>query len=148
LNRRVTEVLPGIENDPSDWIGKYGNVAITGVATTFEGYSEALNKWYRVIATCPKKGFFLTIFDDITDRKEIEKEKEELIEELRKAITEIKQLRGILPICASCKNICNDRGAWMQIESYLRDYSDAEFSHGICPGCIKKLYPDLDINEK
>ena len=149
LNRRVTEVLPGIENDPSDWIGKYGNVAMTGVATAFESYAEPLDKWYRVIAFCPEKGFFITIFDDVSERKKIEKEREELIAELRKAITEIKQLRGILPICASCKKIRNDRGAWTQIESYISDHSEAEFSHGVCPDCAKKLFPDLDLyNDK
>ena len=148
LNKRVTEVLPGIEKDPSDWIGLYGNVAITGVATNFERHSEVLGRWYRVIETGPEKGFFMTIFDDITDRKLIEKEKEKLIAELRKALTEIKQLRGILPICASCKKIRDDEGAWTQIESYIREHSEVEFSHGICPECIKKLYPDFDIDEQ
>jgi len=148
LNKRVTEVLPGIENDPSDWIGNYGNIAITGVAKNFEKYSESLNRWYRVIATCPGKGYFMTIFDDITDRKLIEKEREELIAELSKAINEIKHLRGILPICASCKKIRNDKGAWIQIESYIREHSEAEFTHSICPECFKKLYADSNNDEQ
>ncbi len=57
--------------------------------------------------------------------------------------SEIKRLRGLLPICSSCKKIRDDKGYWNQIEVYIRDRSDAEFSHGICPECIKKLYPDL-----
>lgn len=144
LNKRITTILPGIVNDPSDWIGMYGNVAITGVAENFESHSAHLNSWYSVIATCPEKGFFLTIFEDITERKTIEKEREELIADLRSAISEIKQLRGIIPICASCKNIRNDKGAWMQIEAYIQKHSEAKFSHGICPECSKKLYPELD----
>jgi hypothetical protein len=63
-------------------------------------------------------------------------------ESLQNAMDEIKTLKGILPICASCKKIRDDKGYWNQIESYLRDHTEAEFSHGICPECAKKLYPD------
>ena len=143
LNRHVTEVLPGIKDDSVNWIGKYGKVAITGVGTIFESYSEHLNKWYRVIATCPEKGYFMTIFSDITGRKSVEKQREELITQLREALAEIRQLRGIIPICASCKKIRDDKGIWTQIESYIRDHSEADFSHSICPECAKKLYPEL-----
>ena len=66
-----------------------------------------------------------------------------LIEELQCALSEVKALSGLLPICASCKNIRDDQGYWSQIEVYIRDHSEAEFSHGICPECIKKLYPEL-----
>jgi hypothetical protein len=62
-------------------------------------------------------------------------------EALRKALNEVKTLRGIIPICAGCKKIRDDKGYWNQVESYVRDHSDAEFSHGICPECAKKLYP-------
>jgi hypothetical protein len=62
--------------------------------------------------------------------------------ELEKALAEIRQLRGILPICASCKKIRDDTGYWHQVEAYLLKHSEVEFSHGICPGCLKKLYPD------
>ncbi|MDR4504653.1 MAG: PAS domain-containing protein [Candidatus Scalindua sp.] len=58
---------------------------------------------------------------------------------------EVKMLKGFLPICASCKNIRDDKGYWNQIESYIRDHSEAEFSHGICPDCAKKLYSELDL---
>jgi hypothetical protein len=72
-----------------------------------------------------------------------------LYEEKEKALQDVKVLRGFLPICASCKKIRDDQGYWNQIESYIRDHSEAEFSHGICPDCTKKLYPDLDIyNDK
>jgi hypothetical protein len=65
-----------------------------------------------------------------------------LIRELQEALTMVKLLSGLLPICASCKKIRDDKGYWTQIESYIRDHSEAEFSHGICPDCMKKLYPD------
>lgn len=63
--------------------------------------------------------------------------------ELKNALTNVKQLSGLLPICASCKKIRNDKGYWEQIEGYVRDHSEAQFSHGICPGCVKTLYSDL-----
>jgi PAS domain S-box-containing protein len=65
-------------------------------------------------------------------------------EALRKAqLAEMNKLRGLLPICSVCKNIRDDKGYWNQIEVYIRDHSDAEFSHSICPECAKKLYPEL-----
>lgn len=62
---------------------------------------------------------------------------------LEKALSQIKTLKGLLPICANCKKIRDDKGYWNQIESYVQAHSDAEFSHGICPECMKKLYPDF-----
>jgi len=75
------------------------------------------------------------------------KERENMITELQDALAEVRKLRGIIPICASCKNVRDDKGYWNQIESYIRDHSEADFSHGICPECAKKLYPDLKISE-
>ncbi|MGM0426584.1 MAG: c-type heme family protein [Thermodesulfobacteriota bacterium] len=75
-------------------------------------------------------------------RTEID-ERQKLISKLEKALTEIKTLRGILPICSHCKKIRDDKGYWNQLESYVRDHSDAEFSHGICPECMRKFYPDM-----
>ncbi len=67
-------------------------------------------------------------------------------EEREKAFSDIRVLSGLIPICSSCKKIRDDKGYWSQIESYIRDHSEAEFSHGICPDCAKELYPDLDLN--
>jgi hypothetical protein len=66
-----------------------------------------------------------------------------LIVELQEALGEVKQLSGLLPICASCKKIRDDTGYWNQIETYISKHSEATFSHSICPECIKKLYPEL-----
>jgi hypothetical protein len=65
----------------------------------------------------------------------------ETIEELKASLSKVRILSGLLPICASCKKIRDDKGYWNQIESYISDHSEAEFSHGICPDCFKKLYP-------
>lgn len=84
----------------------------------------------------------LQVATNITERKKIEDEREQLIEQLRKALSEIQVLRGILPICSFCKNIRNDKGYYEQIESYIHKHSGIDFSHTICPACFKKHYPE------
>ncbi len=73
--------------------------------------------------------------------QEQNKEKDILISKLQDALDNIKKLSGLLPICSSCKKIRDDKGYWNQIEKYIAEHSEAEFSHGICPDCVKKLYP-------
>lgn len=78
---------------------------------------------------------------DITKRKQNEFEREQLITELQTALAQVKRLSGLLPICAVCKKIRDDRGYWQQVEVYIHDHSEADFSHSICPDCKLKLYP-------
>jgi PAS domain S-box-containing protein len=80
---------------------------------------------------------------DISKRKHAEKEREKLVQELQDALAKVKTLSGLLPICASCKKIRDDHGYWTQLEAYIRDHSEAEFSHSICPECKRKLYGDV-----
>jgi len=80
--------------------------------------------------------------------KELEKgvqERDRLIFDLKEALDKVKVLSGLLPICAYCKQIRDDAGYWSQIESYISRHSDAEFSHGICPDCVKKHFPDFGV---
>jgi hypothetical protein len=79
---------------------------------------------------------------EITERKQMEKERENLISELQEALATIKTLQGIVPICSYCKKIRDDQGYWNQLEAYISDHSKAEFSHCMCPECAKKLYPE------
>ncbi len=76
-------------------------------------------------------------------RQRIRDERERLFGELQQALCDVKTLGGLLPICSSCKKIRNDRGYWEQIEVYIRQHSAAEFSHGLCPDCVRTLYPEL-----
>lgn len=69
------------------------------------------------------------------------KERQRLINELEKALSYIKTLSGLMPICSVCKRIRDHKGYWNQIESYIHEHSEAQFSHSICPDCLKKLYP-------
>ncbi len=82
---------------------------------------------------------------NITNRKLSEVALKEAHDKLLEALKEIKALSGLLPICTSCKKIRDDKGYWNQIEGYIQRHSEAQFSHGICPDCAKKIYPDLDI---
>ncbi|WP_155306256.1 PAS domain-containing protein [Desulfosarcina widdelii] len=84
-----------------------------------------------------------SIVRDISERREREEEREQLIAELKNALDEIKTLRGILPICSFCKKIRNDKGYWEQVEVYISKNSSADISHSICPECLKKEYPEF-----
>ena len=76
-------------------------------------------------------------------RQRAEAEREQLIGQLQEALASVKTLRGLVPICSSCKKIRDDQGYWTQLETYLKQHSDAEFSHSLCLDCVRKLYPDL-----
>ena len=83
-----------------------------------------------------------SIARDITERKKEEAERLQLIQELTNALQRVKTLTGLLPICAACKKIRDDRGYWQSVEVYIRDHSDAEFSHSICPECMARQAPE------
>jgi PAS domain S-box-containing protein len=86
-----------------------------------------------------------SIIHDISERKTHEQNRDQLIAKLEHALAEIKTLRGILPICASCKNIRDGAGNWTKIEAYICQHSEVDFTHGICPDCLSQLYPDLHV---
>lgn len=85
IGKRATEVIPGIEKDPTDWIGRYGAVALTGKGTRFESYAEALDRWYDIAAYSSEKGYFTVTFTDVTKRKQAEKALKESREDLSHA---------------------------------------------------------------
>jgi PAS domain S-box-containing protein len=88
-----------------------------------------------------------TIFD-VTERKQVEAEREQLISELTSALGQIRKLSGLLPICSHCKKVRDDNGYWQKIEAYIEGHSEAEFSHSICQECAKKYFPDMDIYDE
>lgn len=87
-------------------------------------------------------------FADMIKLREVNLELEKRNKELQAALSKIKTLSGLLPICASCKKIRDDGGYWHQVEAYVQDHSDAEFSHGLCPDCVSRYYPDFKKNKK
>jgi PAS domain S-box-containing protein len=86
--------------------------------------------------------FTCIILRDISSRKRAEAERERLVAELTDALARIKTLTGLLPICASCKKIRDESGKWTAVEVYFRERTKADFTHGICPECAMRLYPD------
>ena len=122
----------------------------TGVPARFEDERFGMiidNSVYPVFDQSGSVSAVAIVGVDITERKLAEQERTKLIVELQRAFAEIKTLHGILPICSSCKKIRDDTGAWHQMEAYIRDHTDAEFSHGLCLDCAKKLYPEY-MNKK
>ena len=96
----------------------------------------------RIEPTAPGKWRLFGVSMDITERKRAEEQREKLVRELTEAMAQVKQLRGMLPICSACKKIRDDAGYWNQIETYIRKHTDVEFSHSVCPDCFRKLYPE------
>lgn len=80
---------------------------------------------------------------DVSDRREAAREREALIRDLQHALSEVKELSGLLPLCSCCKKIRDDKGYWNVIEQYISSRTDAEFSHSTCPDCAKRIYLDI-----
>lgn len=120
-----------------------GGISVTIPVDTFlasqEGYKRFMIVIYSVIWILGLAGTAVAFG---MTRNEIN-QREGLIEQLQKALREVKTLKGLIPICASCKSIRDDKGYWEQLETYIKEHSEAEFSHGICPECKKKLYPEF-----
>lgn len=106
-----------------------------------EGYTLKpinLNQLLAVLERCA---------NTIVSKRELENhrlEQEKLIQELKAAMEKVKTLSGFIPICSGCKKIRNDKGFWEQVEAYIGRHSEAQFSHGLCPDCLKRIYPDYN----
>ncbi|MCB2173771.1 response regulator [bacterium] len=119
-------------------------VMLSSRMTTSDDQSEGLESGADGYITRPLPNReLLARVESIARIIRAERERDRLITQLQQALETIKTLSGMLPICASCKKIRNDTGYWEEVESYVKRHSDAEFTHGICPTCAKKLYGDL-----
>lgn len=85
----------------------------------------------------------MLILHDVTARARLEREQRRLIDELQCTLREVRTLRGLLPICAGCKQIRDEGGEWQPVEEFVRQRTHAEFSHGLCPACVAKWYPEF-----
>ena len=92
------------------------------------------------------KDYIQGLCTDITKKKKLEREREELIARLEKAFESVKRLSGLLPLCSYCKKIRDDKGYWNRVDIYITEHSDALISHGICPECARERYPDLNLD--
>ncbi|HET6452575.1 MAG TPA: PAS domain S-box protein, partial [Spirochaetia bacterium] len=85
----------------------------------------------------------MIVLHDVTVRRQAETEREHLIGELQAALADIKTLRGLLPICMSCRKIRDDSGYWQNLEQYVEEHTEVQFSHGLCEDCLRRLYPEF-----
>ncbi len=119
-------------------------VLLTGIEDSALGF-EAVKQGaqdYLIKGQAPGPLLFRAIRYSV-ERKRLENERQRLVRELKDALSKVKVLSGLVPICANCKNIRDDAGFWNHIEVYLQSHSEIEFTHGICPTCVRKLYPEL-----
>jgi hypothetical protein len=123
-----------------------GKVMHAASVRTFEFgiRNESLNVDLKEVLTL-KEQLNAQLQQEITERTLTEQEKEKLIQKLQAALDTIKTLEGVIPICMHCKGIRDDKGSWNQLEAYITEHSDAQFSHGICDDCLKEHYPDVDM---
>ena len=139
--KMVTEIRSGNRNIPIIVTTAYSETsymmgAIDAGVDQYVIKPIELERFFAAIEKCAE------IIESRKAAKRHQEERERLIGELREALAKVKLLSGLLPICASCKKIREGNGYWNQIESYIKEHSEAEFSHGLCPECAKKLYPD------
>ncbi len=111
-----------------------------------------VNTWYLLIAVFCQMGWTIgfVMMNDQRLEQDLRRSRAELrstIDDLQRARREVKQLGGLLPICANCKKIRDDTGYWNQLESYIKKHSEARFTHSLCPDCAKELYPEIKIPE-
>jgi CheY-like chemotaxis protein len=117
---------------------------LSNLQTAFAaGANDYITKPVNSIELLARVSSALALKKEMDCRKAREGELRRSKDELQKALRDVKVLRGLIPICASCKKIRNDGGFWQQLEEYIGEHSEAEFSHGICKPCIKKLYPGV-----
>lgn len=146
--------FPSLHEDPEEFtrwreiLERHGSVGY--IDARFHGQDGQL-KWVQIHAKALRDPITTQVcyegsVEDITKRKEAEQEREKLIAQLQDALARVKTLAGLLPICASCKKIREDDGSWNHIELYIQNHSEAQFTHGFCPDCVKKLYPEVALD--
>lgn len=149
VGRRLLDVFPG--HAGTKFLKAYQQVAESGETCIFEdeyqGESIVDSTWFRIVVV-PVGTDIAILAQDITQRKTAEQEREDAIKRLESALSEIKALRGVIPICSYCKKIRDDEGAWEQLEAYMMQHSIAQFSHGICPECVPVAMKDLKLGEE
>ena len=121
--------------------------AVTCVESRFRG-GDGSPVWVEIHAKALRDPATRQIYyegsvENISERKGIELEREQLIEELRQALSRVRSLAGLLPICSSCKKIRDSGGQWNMLESYIENHSQAHFTHSFCPDCARRLYPEI-----
>jgi hypothetical protein len=124
------------------------SVALSGIcsvliAAGFFASSPGFRDWIAAGNAAGQIGVIWLLEGLLARQKKEERERENLIAQLTESLARVKQLSGLLPICASCKKIRDDRGYWNLLEVYIQDHSEADFTHGLCPDCVQKLLSEI-----
>jgi PAS domain S-box-containing protein len=134
LGETIWDQFPALDTDIEQLLRRVMLVRTRGFCET---YHTASGRWLSFHVNPFREGVSV-LFRDISERRNAEGERERLIGELQVALTHVRALRGLIPICAWCKKIRNDHGYWEQLELYLKNHSEADFTHGMCPDCARK----------
>lgn len=135
LGKTIWDEFPALDASVQQLLRR---VMLSRAPASGETYYVPSGRWVAYHVN-PFRAGISVLFRDITNRKQAETEREQLIGELQAALAHVRTLRGLIPICAWCKKIRNDEGYWEQLEQYLTTHSEAGFTHGMCPDCAKKL---------
>jgi PAS domain S-box-containing protein len=145
-------IIDGKEEEGTDYYSHYEKSVLLSEGFHAAGWYPLLggNRRYIIFDAAPvynadgERIAAVETLQDITERKRLEEEKEELVMDLHLASTRIKKLRGLIPICSTCKKIRDDKGYWNKLESYIEEHSEAEFTHSMCPACEEIFYSDFE----
>jgi hypothetical protein len=146
IGKVIWDVYPAVRRTELE--KHYRSVMWDRKSAHFESFYAPLQKWFSIHAYPSASGGISIYSQDITAHKAADREKERLIEELKAALSKVRLLSGLLPICSSCKKIRDDGGYWHQMETFIRAHSEAEFSHSLCPDCVAKFFPDFGNGEQ
>lgn len=134
LGKTIWDQFPALDTDVEQLLRR---VMLVRVPDSCETYYAPCRRWFSFHVNPFREGISI-LFRDISERRNAEVERERLIGELQAALAHVRTLRGLIPICAWCKKIRNDQGYWEQLELYLKNHSEADFTHGMCPDCARK----------
>jgi PAS domain S-box-containing protein len=140
VGKSIWDLFPGISADVEQLLRKLILDRATG---SCEMFHEPTGRWFA-IKVYPFREGISVLLSDISERKNAQIERDRLIGDLQDALGKVQTLRGLIPICAWCKRIRDDKGYWEQIEVYIRNHSEANFSHGVCPDCLKEYLEGPD----
>jgi PAS domain S-box-containing protein len=135
LGKTIWDQFPALDTDVEQLLRRVMLVRSPGFCET---YYAPFERWFSFQVN-PFRDGISVLFRDISERRHAEGERERLIRELQAALAHVRTLRGLIPICAWCKKIRKDDGYWEQLELYLKNHSEADFTHGICPDCTRKF---------